>query len=145
MLDYSQSFEEFSGSLQPIDIALYAGVGLILWVLFKDKLSPVQKILGSLVDNFKALLNAKPRISIPVPAATHSSVSYNTDTIFNKVYPPPVQEEELFFKLIVSWKETRDLAVKCGCKEAIDVIDSAFPHLSPVTCKEKNNETVKTG
>jgi len=149
MLDYSQSFEEFSGSLQPIDLALYAGVGLVLWVLFKDKLSPVQSLLGTLIENTKNLFSAKPRISVPVPvpvpAATNVGVSYNNpSSIFSVTSPSIFEEEDLFFKLIVSWKETRDLAVKCGCDKAIDVIDSAFPHLSPVTCKERTDETVKT-
>ena len=35
-MNFTQSFEEFSAGLQPIDLALYAGVGVILWVLFKD-------------------------------------------------------------------------------------------------------------
>ena len=42
----TQSFEEFSKSLGPTDLALYAGAALVLWVVFKDKLSPVQKLLG---------------------------------------------------------------------------------------------------
>lgn len=143
MLDYAQSFEEFSSSLKPIDLALYAGVGLVLWVLFKDKLSPVQSLLGTLIENAKNLFNAKPRIN--VPAATNSSVSYNTDAIFNKVLskpqvPTPSTKEDLFFKLIVSWKETRDLAVSCGCDKAVEVADSMFPYLSPNVCSKENKD-----
>ena len=42
-MNLTQSFEEFSSGLAPMDLALYAGIGIILWVLFKDKLSPVQR------------------------------------------------------------------------------------------------------
>lgn len=139
MLDYAQSFEEFSSSLKPVDLALYAGLGLVLWVLFKDKLSPVQKLLGSLVDNIKNLLSSKTNNRV----INSPSVSYNTDTIFNGVSPKPVastptQKEDLFFKLIVSWKETRDLAIKCDCQKAVEVIDSVFPYLSPNVCSKEN-------
>jgi len=139
MLDYSQSFEEFSGSLQPIDLALYAGVGLVLWVLFKDKLSPVQSLLGTLIENVKNLFNVKPRIG--APAATNSTVSYNIDSVFSNVTPAkPPQKEDLFFKLVVSWKETRDLALSCGCKKAVEVADSMFPYLSPNVCSKENKD-----
>ena len=67
MLDYAQSFEEFSSSLKPIDLALYAGIGIILWVLFKDKLSPVQKFLGDLVNQVKGAVNRTP-VELPKPA-----------------------------------------------------------------------------
>jgi hypothetical protein len=50
----------------------------------------------------------------------------------------------MFFKLVVSWKQTRDLAVECGCGEAIKVADQMFPYLSPVVCsKEVKKEEVK--
>lgn len=139
MLDYTQSFEEFSRSLKPVDLALYAGLGLAFWVLFKDRLSPAQKLLGSLVDNIKNLLSSKTNNSV----VNSASISYNTDTIFNGVslkpaQSTPAQKEDLFFKLIVSWKETRDLAVKCGCEKAVEVIDSVFPYLSPNVCSKEN-------
>ena len=49
-MNYSQSFEEFSSSVGPTDLALYAGVGIALFVLFKDRLSPVQKVLIDFID-----------------------------------------------------------------------------------------------
>jgi|688.fasta_scaffold263939_2 hypothetical protein len=136
MLDYAQSFEEFSSSLKPIDLALYAGIGLVLWVLFKDKLSPVQILLGSLVDKIKNLLNKNPVVN--------SSVTYNTTPLFNKPEISPATskptKEDLFFKLIVSWKETRDLARSCGCDKAVEVADSMFPYLSPNVCAGENKD-----
>ena len=52
-MNFTQSFEEFSSGLGPMDLALYAGIGIILWVLFKEQLSPVQKILTDLINKVK--------------------------------------------------------------------------------------------
>lgn len=119
MIDYTQSFEQFSQSLKPIDLALYAGAGIILWVLFKDKLSPVQKILSEFLNKNKSLIN--------IPTITES----------NKINPIAKSNNDVFFDLIVSWKQTRDLAVKSGCTEAVKVADQMFPFLSPTVCGEK--------
>ena len=51
-MSLTQSFEEFSTGLGPMDLALYAGIGIIIWVLFKDKLSPVQKIIKDVMCFF---------------------------------------------------------------------------------------------
>lgn len=118
MLDYAQSFEEFSSSLKPVDLALYAGIGLILWILFKDKLSPVQKLLGDLLAKAK-LLTIKPTVDVPKPTL---------------VAP---ESNDIFFELVASWKQTRDLAVKSGCEEAVKVADQMFPYLSPTVCGEE--------
>ena len=118
-MNFTQSFEEFSSSLGVMDVALYAGVGLVLWVLFKDKLSPVQALLVSLFDTVKSV----------VPKPTGSTV----------VVPPVVSAErvdDVFFRLVVSWKQTRDLAEASGCSEAVEVADQMFPFLSPTVCKE---------
>lgn len=119
MLDYAQSFEEFSSSLKPTDLALYAGAGIVLWVLFKEKLSPVQKFLGDLLVKVKNVGSVKPNVQIadPVPTATDSG--------------------DVFFELVASWKQTRDLAVKSGCEEAVKVADQMFPYLSPTVCGEE--------
>ena len=116
MLDYAQSFEEFSSSLKPMDLALYAGAGIILWVLFKEKLSPVQKFLGDLLVKAKNVVSVKPNVQIanPVLATTENG--------------------DVFFQLVASWKQTRDLAVKSGCEEAVKVADQMFPYLSPTVC-----------
>lgn len=107
----TQSFEEFSRSLNPTDLALYAGAALVLWVLFKDKLSPVQKLLMGLLEKGKSLLPTKNKTVV-------------------------VDNGDLFFKLVTSWKQTRDLAVQGGCTEAVRVADEMFPLLSPTACEK---------
>ena len=124
-MNYTQSFEEFSSSLGPMDLALYAGAGIILWVLFKDKLSPVQSILMDYFEKLKGVAKDKTdTITIKIPDAVKSS---------------PKDEQDLFFDLVVSWKQTRDLAVKSGCAKAVKVADEMFPYLSPTVCSEENN------
>jgi len=120
-MNFTESFDQFSSSLSGMDIALYAGVGLAMWVIFKDKLSPVQKILGGLLSNIKVpSLPSLPSVVSPVPAVSEKS-------------------EDLFFKLVQSWKQTRDLAVQSGCEEAVKVADSMFPYLSPTGCPNKKD------
>ena len=122
-MNFTQSFDEFSSSLGVMDVALYAGVGLVLWVLFKDKLSPVQALLVSLFDAVKSV----------VPKPTGSTV------VVPPVVSPVVSAErvdDVFFRLVVSWKQTRDLAEASGCSEAVEVADQMFPFLSPTVCKE---------
>ena len=127
-MNFTESFQEFSSRLSPMDLALYGGVGLVLWVLFKDKLSPVQKFLVGLVDKFKGASGST------LPAVTVPSVS-------PVVVPKRTDAEDTFFKLVVSWKQTRDLAVQSGCAEAVKVADQMFPFLSPNVCK-KNEDKV---
>jgi hypothetical protein len=125
-MNYTESFEQFSSRVTPTDLALYAGAGIILWILFKDKLSPVQKFLGDLVGGLKSKLNNGASV-VPVVVPDVSPVEVSKET-----------KEDNFFKLVVSWKQTRDLAVKSGCEEAIKVADQMFPFLSPTVCsKEK--------
>lgn len=115
-MNYAQSFEEFSKSLSGTDLALYAGIGVVLWVLFKDKLSPVQKIVMDFVNGLKSKTN-------------------NAQTLVTS--NKPVVQEDLFFQLVSSWKQTRDLAVRSGCTEAVKVADQMFPYLSPESCGDK--------
>jgi len=126
-MNFTESFQEFSSKLSTTDLALYAGVGIVLWVLFKDKLSPVQKLLMGLVDRFKGTGGSA------LPVVTVPSVS-------PVVVPKGTDVEDIFFKLVVSWKQTRDLAVQSGCSEAVKVADQMFPFLSPNVCKQKPNE-----
>ena len=127
-MNFTESFQEFSSRLSTMDLALYAGAGLILWVLFKDKLSPVQKIIGGLVDQVKKTLSNNaglPVVNVPkvepvVVPATNSG------------------KDDIFFKLVVSWKQTRDLAERSGCAEAVKVADQMFPFLSPNVCSKKD-------
>jgi hypothetical protein len=118
-MNFTESFEQFSSRVGPTDLALYAGVGLVMWVLFKDKLSPVQKLLGSLVEQFKGSSSVLPLVNVPT---------------VDPVKVPVKGEEDIFFKLVVSWKQTRDLAVASGCDEAVKVADQMFPYLSPTSC-----------
>lgn len=129
-MNYAETFDQFASKLSGTDIALYAGAGLILWVLFKDKLSPVQQLVGSLIEKVKNMKGTGPvsPVAVVVPS----------------VRPVVTSKEDMFFKLVVSWKQTRDLAIECGCVEAIKVADQMFPYLSPVVCtKEDKKEEVK--
>lgn len=130
-MNFTQSFEEFSKGLGPTDLVLYAGLGLFLWVLFKDKLSPVQNVLSSVLNKVKTTLNKSSTVSVSVPETTLVPVVTAKDES---------PQTDPFFKLIVSWKQTRDLAEKCGCGNAVEVADSMFPYLSPNVCgKDKTN------
>ena len=118
-MNFTQSFEEFSSSLGVMDVALYAGVGLVLWVLFKHKLSPVQSLLVSLFDTVKSVLPKPTGLTVVVPPVVSAE-----------------RVDDVFFRLVVSWKQTRDLAEASGCSEAVKVADQMFPFLSPTVCKE---------
>jgi len=124
-MNYAESFEQFANKVGPTDLALYAGVGIVLWVLFKDKLSPVQKLLANIAEKFKGVSPLKPVTPVAV--------------VVPSVKPVVTTKEDIFFKLVVSWKQTRDLAAECGCDEAVKVADQMFPYLSPVVCSKENN------
>jgi hypothetical protein len=117
-MNFTESFNEFSSRLGPTDIALYAGVGVVLWVLFKDQLSPVQKMLADLINKTKKSLPES--VGAVIPEVSSSK-----------------ENKDVFFDLIVSWKQTRDLAVKSGCNKAVEVADQMFPYLSPEVCKQE--------
>lgn len=127
-MNFTESFQEFSSRLSTTDLALYAGAGIVLWVLFKDKMSPVQKLLSNLFDQAQKV--TLPVINVPkvdpvvLPTSNPVSNSANKD--------------DVFFKLVVSWKQTRDLAEKSGCSEAVKVADQMFPFLSPNVCSKKD-------
>jgi len=133
-MNFTESFQEFSSKLSTTDLALYAGVGLVLWVLFKDKLSPVQQLLTSVIDRVKGLTSGGgmklPTVDVP-----------KVDPV---VLPKAVGDgkDDIFFKLVVSWKQTRDLAEKSGCAEAVKVADQMFPFLSPNVCAKKEDKVV---
>jgi hypothetical protein len=121
-MNYTETFDQFASRLSGTDLALYAGAGLILWVLFKDKLSPVQQFLSPFFEKLKNSTAIKPNTSnlITIPTVK-----------------PNVQKEDIFFKLIASWKQTRDLASECGCVAAVKAADEMFPYLSPVVCTKE--------
>lgn len=129
-MNFTESFQEFSSKLSAMDLALYAGVGLVVWVMFKEKLSPVQKLLGSIVEKLKG-------------STTHSSLPVvNVPSVSPVVVPKKTDTEDTFFKLVVSWKQTRDLAVQSGCSEAVKVADQMFPYLSPNVCSKQDEDKV---
>lgn len=115
-----ETFGEFSSKLTTTDLMLYAGVGVVLWVLFKDKLGGITQAVSNLLG--KSNGNSVPSIVVSKPSENST------------------EQSDLFFELIASWKKTRDLAEKSGCVKAVDAVDQLFPHLSPVTCKEKTDE-----
>lgn len=120
-MNLTESFNEFSSRLGPMDLALYAGTGIVLWVLFKDKLRPVQKSVVDFINQFTK--------NVPSPDVI-KSIEKNTAKVKNP---------DLFFNLVVSWKQTRDLAVQSGCSKAVEVADQMFPYLSPEVCANKEN------
>lgn len=124
-MNFTESFQEFSSRLGPRDLALYAGIGLVLWILFKDRFSPVQQLVMSLVEKAKGLLG---QTTPSVPAIVTKPVSSGAS-----------KQEDVFFRLVVSWKQTRDLAVQSGCAEAVKVADQMFPFLSPNVCKKEDS------
>lgn len=130
-MNFTESFSEFSSRLGPKDLALYAGVGLVLWVLFKDRLSPVQKILLSITDSVRGLF-FKDSIKLP---------TVDVPRVDPVILPKGINDgkDDIFFKLVVSWKQTRDLAAQSGCTEAVKVADQMFPFLSPNVCKKEDS------
>lgn len=110
---YTESFQDFATKVGPMDLALYAGAGLIVWVLFQDQLSGLKDIVSNLLGK------ATKTNATPQPSLFKSN------------------KDDKFFALISSWKKTRDLAVEVGCSEAVKVADQMFPHLSPLSCQEK--------
>lgn len=124
-MNYTESFQEFSSKLGPTDLVLYAGLGIVIWVLFKDQLSPVQKMITDLLNK------RSPKTVTSDLLVTDKSVK-TKDTV----------DQDVFFDLVVSWKQTRDLAVKSGCADAVKVADQMFPFLSPNVCAKKEDKTV---
>lgn len=118
---FTESFDQFASRVSTTDLALYAGAGIILWVLFKDKLSPVQKFLGDIFS----------KIRTPSISALNLTTNTEIKNINNTKTP------DVFFELVSSWKQTRDLAVKSGCEEAVKVADEMFPYLSPHGCAKE--------
>ena len=122
-MNYTETFNDFATKVTTLDLALYAGVGLILWILFKDRMSPVQKFLSDLTNNLKSKTGLDNLPSVPVPSKVVDS-----------------KKEDVFFKLVASWKQTRDLAVQSDCQEAVKVADQMFPFLSPSICQTQTKK-----
>jgi len=127
-MNYAETFDQFSSKLGPTDLALYAGVGIIVWILFKDKLSPVQEFLTN-------LLNKKNNTTVKSSVQTDNIIS----NIFDSKQLTVSTNKDVFFDLVVSWKQTRDLAVQSGCSKAVEVADQMFPYLSPSVCSKEED------
>jgi hypothetical protein len=127
-MNFTQTFEEFSSGLGPTDLALYAGAGIVLWILFRDKLSPVQELILKLFNQVKGRFD-----SIDLPSASIPGLDKIAKTV-------PKDRQKLFFDLVVSWKQTRDLAKLSGCNKAVEVADQMFPYLSPTICSEEETD-----
>jgi len=100
-----------------LDWCLYGVVAIVLYVLFKDRLGSVQELFGKII-------RSTPKLNDIISVDDNKPA----DEIYN--------DSELFFKLIKSWKETKDLAEQYGADKAVDIADQMFPHLIP---KEENN------
>jgi len=127
-MNYTETFDQFATRVSPTDLALYAGLGLILWLLFKDRLSPIQTFISDFTTRVKQGIQ-------------NNNINSTTENMIVSK-PQPKNTEDVFFKLVESWKRTRDLAVQSNCEEAVKVADQMFPYLSPQTCvakKDSNN------
>lgn len=123
-MNYTESFDQFASRVGVMDLALYAGVGVIVWVLFREQLNPVKDYVGKLLS----MVTSKTKNqNIPLSAVVVDSLPAEK-----------VQQGDLFFQLVTSWKQTRDLAVLSKCEEAIKVADQMFPYLSPNGCSTKD-------
>jgi hypothetical protein len=120
-MNYSQSFEEFSKGLTNTDLMVYGGAALILFVLFKDQLTPLKTWIVNTYNNLISKVK-------------------NDTTIVTPTTPTPIKTNDNdFLKLIASWKNTRNLAEVMGCVEAVKILDTAFPHLGPHDCEKEGN------
>ena len=128
-MNYTQNFEEFSASVGPTDLALYAGIGIVLFILFKDRISPVQKMLLDLMSSAKESVSdfTKPK---------------DSEEVIVKVTVPeiPTDRNDIFFQLVAAWKKTRDLSQKNKCNEATEKLDEVFQYLSPNICNKENGQ-----
>lgn len=118
---YTQSFQDFAAGVKPLDLALYAGAGLVLWVLFQDKLGGLKTLVSDLFN----------KVSSKLPESVGSALPS----------VPTESNKDVFFQLVTSWKQTRDLAVKNGCTEAVKVADQMFPLLGPNVCQSNKTES----
>ena len=110
--------ENFGSSIKTVDIILYAGVAIVIYVLFQEK-------INTLFKHVKDKLKKTQGPNLP---------NIDTDFFNNN---DPVTHDDIFFELIKSWKQTRDLAEQYGAHKAVNIADEMFPHLVP---KDETNE-----
>lgn len=105
-------FEDFAKEAASFNIALYLGALVVAYVLFKDKLEPVKKYLQGL---FQKAVEKTEEITSP---------SVSLEEIRD-------DDSKVFFDLVKSWKQTRDLAEDYGATKAVEIADQMFPYLVP--------------
>ena len=113
------NIDNFGAMPSTLDVCLYLGVLIVVYVLFQDKLGPVKEF----ITNF--LRKARPTRNTEV-------VTIDENVVADEIH----SESELFFKLIRSWKLTKDLAEQYGANKAVEIADEMFPHLIP---KDEDN------
>ena len=118
------NIDNFGAMPSALDLGLYVGVVIVLYVLFKDKLGFVKEYADKFLKSAPNLVEDIVIIDDKVPA----------DDIHD--------DSELFFRLIKSWKQTKDLAEQYGADKAVEIADEMFPHLIPK--EEKNVERENT-
>lgn len=101
------TLENFGAGFKTVDLALYAGVAVVVYVLFQEK---IHELLNKVKDKIK---NNPPTIPYFPPEE------------------PVIEPDDVFFALIQSWKQTRDLAEEYGAYKAVEIADQMFPHLVP--------------
>jgi hypothetical protein len=129
-MNFTENFEDFSNKLGSMDILVYGGAAIILWVLFKDRISPIQLLILNLIEQVKKISFKKSIFNI-----TKSSVLLPSKPDIENLD----NSDDLFFQLISSWKQTRDLALQCKCEKAVEVADEMFPFLSPNICNKEGD------
>lgn len=112
------SIENFGAGTKPLDLALYAGVLVVVYVLFKDK---IHDLLGGLKEKFNST-------KVPSSIITDYFADDPTDPLL----------DDPFFALVQSWKQMRDLAEENGLEKAVELADQMFPYLVPN--KEEDHE-----
>ena len=117
-MNYVEEF--FAKTSTNLDIALYAGVLIIGYVLFKDKISPIKQ---HIIDIVKKITTRK------------SVAKDDQDITIEEVRD---EDSKVFFNLVKSWKQTRDLAEDYGATKAVEIADEMFPYLVPT--EDLNNE-----
>ena len=126
-MNYAESFEEFSKGLTSTDLMVYAGAAIVLFVLFQERLAPIKQWVLKLYNSLLTRTKKEP-IPVSLPVSIVKSVDVDIDNDSN------------FLHLISSWKNTRDLAEKMSCSEAVKILDSAFSHLGPSNCVDKTGD-----
>ena len=109
----------------------------------RTKTLPSKFNFDDTVNRLVSVLNAK-NILLQKSEALQSNTTTKpvTDTVKLETNN---HQEDVFLKLVVSWKQTRELALLSGCKKAVEVADEMFPFLSPTVCAQKNTAVTNRG